>query len=233
MMPPNHRQAARELRRVCRPGGRIALASWTPEGFIGDLSFASSAATYRPRLARARLSSGAPMTTLRNLFPDVAKDRAHRWHFTFRYQIAEHFIDVFRTYDGPVHTAFASLDAARQQMLEAEMRALLQRANEGGVASLVVPVCTSNRDHGLIRSCHTRQIALESTMKFAKIVFFTAGTWGITVVTPLFFLLDVTGRRYDPPTSYPHFFYGFLAVVIAWQVAFLAIGSNPWCDSGC
>jgi hypothetical protein len=64
-------------------------------------------------------------------------------------------------------------------------------------------------------------------MRFAKIVFITAGIWGITVVTPLFFLLDVAGRHYDPPTSYPHFFYGFLAVVIAWQVAFLAIGSNP------
>ena len=64
-------------------------------------------------------------------------------------------------------------------------------------------------------------------MRFAKIVFIAAGVWGIVVLTPLYFLLDVTGRQYAPPTSYPHFVYGFLAVAIAWQIAFLIIGSNP------
>jgi len=64
-------------------------------------------------------------------------------------------------------------------------------------------------------------------MRFAKIVFTIAGVWGIVVVTPLYFLVDVTGRHYAPPADYPQFFYGFLAVTIAWQLAFLAIGSNP------
>jgi hypothetical protein len=64
-------------------------------------------------------------------------------------------------------------------------------------------------------------------MKFAKIVFITAGVWGIVVLTPLYLLLDVTGRQYAPPTAYPQFFYGFLAVAMAWQIAFLMIGSNP------
>jgi hypothetical protein len=64
-------------------------------------------------------------------------------------------------------------------------------------------------------------------MKFAKIVFTAAGVWGIAVLTPLYFLVDLTGRRYPPPTSYPHFFYGFLSVAMAWQIAFLVIGSNP------
>ena len=64
-------------------------------------------------------------------------------------------------------------------------------------------------------------------MKLAKIVFITAGVWGIIVLTPLFLLLDVTGRQYAPPTAYPQFFYGFLAVAMAWQIAFLVIGSNP------
>ena len=64
-------------------------------------------------------------------------------------------------------------------------------------------------------------------MRFAKIVFTIAGVWGILVVTPLYFLVDVTGRRYAPPADYPQFFYGFLAVTIAWQLAFLVIGSNP------
>jgi hypothetical protein len=64
-------------------------------------------------------------------------------------------------------------------------------------------------------------------MKFAKMVFLTAGVWGIVVLTPLYFLADVTGRRYAPPAEYPHFFYGFLAVTTAWQIAFLLIGMNP------
>jgi hypothetical protein len=64
-------------------------------------------------------------------------------------------------------------------------------------------------------------------MKFARNVFIGAGIWGIVVLSPLYFLYDVTGRRYAPPSSYPHFFYGFLSVAMAWQLAFLVIGSNP------
>jgi len=64
-------------------------------------------------------------------------------------------------------------------------------------------------------------------MKLARIVFVIAGVWGIVVVTPLYFLHDVTGQPYAAPTLYPHFFYGFLSVTMAWQIAFLVIGSNP------
>ena len=64
-------------------------------------------------------------------------------------------------------------------------------------------------------------------MRFAKFTFIGAGLWGITVLTPLYWLFDVTGRSYSPPTDYPHFFYGFLSVAMAWQIAFLVIGSNP------
>jgi hypothetical protein len=64
-------------------------------------------------------------------------------------------------------------------------------------------------------------------MKFAKYVFIAAGVWGIAVLTPLFFLVDITGRPYPAPADYPHFYYGFLAVALAWQFAFLVIGSNP------
>jgi hypothetical protein len=64
-------------------------------------------------------------------------------------------------------------------------------------------------------------------VKFAKVVFAVAGTWGIVVLTPLYFLFDLTGLPYPPPTSYPHFFYGFLSVAMAWQFAFFVIASNP------
>jgi len=64
-------------------------------------------------------------------------------------------------------------------------------------------------------------------MKFAKVVFVGAGMWGIGVLTPLYWLVDVSGRRYGVPTEYPQFYYGFLSVAMAWQIAFLIIGSNP------
>jgi len=64
-------------------------------------------------------------------------------------------------------------------------------------------------------------------MKFAKRVFIGAGIWGIVVLTPIYGLIDVSGRRYAPPTQHPEFFYGFLAVAMAWQLAFLVIGSDP------
>ena len=64
-------------------------------------------------------------------------------------------------------------------------------------------------------------------MKFAKIVFLFAGVWGIAVCTPLYFLIDISGRHYAPPSGYPQWYYGFLAVAIAWQFAFLLIGSDP------
>ena len=64
-------------------------------------------------------------------------------------------------------------------------------------------------------------------MRLARIVFIVAGIWGVAVLTPLYFLTDITGRLYAPPTDYPHFFYGFLSVAMAWQIAFLLIGSSP------
>ena len=64
-------------------------------------------------------------------------------------------------------------------------------------------------------------------MKFARTVFLIAGVWGITVLTPLYWLRDVTGRAYAVPNESPQFFYGFFAVALTWQLAFLAIAWNP------
>src|SRR3954470_20767428 len=64
-------------------------------------------------------------------------------------------------------------------------------------------------------------------MKFARIVFIGAGIWGLAVLTPFYWLVDITGRHYSPPAEYPHFFYGFFAVALAWQIGFLVIGSDP------
>ena len=64
-------------------------------------------------------------------------------------------------------------------------------------------------------------------MRFARYVFLAAGVWGIAVLTPLYWLVDVTGRKYVPSADYPQFFYGFVGVALAWQIAFLVMGSDP------
>jgi hypothetical protein len=64
-------------------------------------------------------------------------------------------------------------------------------------------------------------------MRFAKIVFIAAGVWGIVVLTPLYFLLDISGGQNAAPSTYPQFVYGFLSVAMAWQLAFLMIGTSP------
>ena len=64
-------------------------------------------------------------------------------------------------------------------------------------------------------------------MKFAKIVFLAGGVWGIVLVTPLYFLFDLIGRRNGAPITYPQIYYGFVSVALAWQFAFLVIGSDP------
>lgn len=64
-------------------------------------------------------------------------------------------------------------------------------------------------------------------MRFAKIVFRIAGTWGLIILPPLYFMYDAIGQQYPPPVTHPDFYYGFLAITVAWQVAFLVIASDP------
>jgi hypothetical protein len=64
-------------------------------------------------------------------------------------------------------------------------------------------------------------------MRFARLVYSIAGVWGILVLTPLYFMFDAVGQRYPPPITHPDFYYGFIGVGLAWQVAFLVIGKDP------
>ena len=138
MFAPDHQRSARELLRVCRPGGRIGLASWTPTGFLGDL--------FRAVARHVPPVPGVPSPLfwgtdphVRTLFQDVASIEHTTRNFAFRYRSAEHFVDVFRTFYGPVHKAFAALDGAGQAALEADLLALLTRSDRGGGNGLVVP----------------------------------------------------------------------------------------------
>ena len=64
-------------------------------------------------------------------------------------------------------------------------------------------------------------------MKFAKVIFWIAGGWGVLVLTPLYFIFDMIGRQDPPPITHPAFYYGFVGVALAWQFAFFVIGSDP------
>jgi hypothetical protein len=125
--------------RVVRDGGRIGLANWTPEGFIGQLF--KVIGTYVP--PPAGLKSPALWGTephIVTLFGSEAADiRCARKHFNFRYRSSAHWIQVFRDFYGPTLKAFAALDAARQAALERDIAALLERLNVAGRSSLVVP----------------------------------------------------------------------------------------------
>jgi ubiquinone/menaquinone biosynthesis C-methylase UbiE len=139
MFTPDHTRPAREMLRVLRNGGRIGLANWTPEGFIGQLF--KVIGTYIP--APAGLKSPALWGTephIVELFGAQATDiRTVRRNFNFRYRSAAHWIQIFRDFYGPTHKAFAALDSAGQDALEKDITALLNRCNIAGPASLVVP----------------------------------------------------------------------------------------------
>jgi ubiquinone/menaquinone biosynthesis C-methylase UbiE len=138
MFAPDHEQSARELMRVCRPGGRIGLASWTPEGFLGDL-FRTVAAFVPPVPGVQSPLLWGTEPHIQKLFEGASRIRHTVQQFAFRYRSPEHFVDVFRSFYGPVHKAFAGLDAGGQAELEADLIALLRRLNRGGANGLVVP----------------------------------------------------------------------------------------------
>ena len=138
MFAPDHQRAARQMLRVCRPGGRIGLASWTPAGFVGEmLRTVGRHVPPIPGVASPALW-GKP-DHLATLFPQVTQVTSVVRYFAFRYESAAHFVDIFRRYYGPVFKAFAALDAERQAALEADLLTLVRQADTGGSRGLLVP----------------------------------------------------------------------------------------------
>jgi ubiquinone/menaquinone biosynthesis C-methylase UbiE len=139
MFTPEHARPASEMLRVVRPGGRIGLANWTPEGFIGQLFKAIGAYLPPPAGLRSPALWGTEPHIV-ELFGAHAQDiRCERKIFNFRYRSAAHWLQVFRDYYGPTHKAFAALAPKEQAALAADVTALLNRLNRAGSASLVVP----------------------------------------------------------------------------------------------
>ena len=138
MFTPDQEQAARELLRVCRPGGKIGLANWTPDGFIGQL-FKTIGKHVPPAPGVRSPALWGSRAHLAALFGPGASIRATERQFVFRYRSPEHWLEVFATYYGPVHKALGALDDDKRAMLEADLRALLDTFNKAGDGTLVAP----------------------------------------------------------------------------------------------
>lgn len=139
MFAPNQERAAAELLRVVRPGGRIGLACWTPDGFIGELLRVVGSFLPPSPLPHPPTAWGSEIRLVELFGPWVGDIRTERRNFMFRYHSAEHWIATFRSYYGPVHKAFAALDADGQSALDRALTDLLARHDRGSGSALVVP----------------------------------------------------------------------------------------------
>lgn len=137
MFTPDQDRAAAELVRVCRRGGRIGLANWTPEGFIGQLFKTIGRHVPPPPGARSPALWGTS-ARLAELFGPHSIDLTQR-HFVFRYRSPAHWLEIFRTYYGPMLKAFAALAPAAQPALEHDLLALIGQFNRSGDGTMVVP----------------------------------------------------------------------------------------------
>jgi len=136
MFTPNQPAAAAELARVVRKGGRIGLANWTPDGFIGQL-FKILGRHLPPPAGVPSPALWGTEARLAELFPDD-EVKVSRQTFNFRYHSAEHWLEIFKSYYGPMNRAFAALDASKHGALQSDIMTLLLRMNRGTEA-LVVP----------------------------------------------------------------------------------------------
>lgn len=139
MFTADQEKAASELARVTRPGGRIGLANWTPAGFIGQL-FKIMGRYLPPAPGVKAPSLWGTEERLRELFGGrVAALQAARRNFVFRYRSARHWLEVFRTWYGPMHKAFGALDEAKQAALAEDLLRLVDPLNLASDGTMVVP----------------------------------------------------------------------------------------------
>lgn len=139
MFAPRPRRSAAEMLRVCRPGGRIGMANWTPDGFIGQL-FKTVGKHVPPPAGLDSPVLWGTRARIDELFgPNAATITATTRQFVFRYRSAQHWLEVFRRYYGPVLKAFDALPPASQDALSADLLDLLARFNRSGDSTLVAP----------------------------------------------------------------------------------------------
>jgi ubiquinone/menaquinone biosynthesis C-methylase UbiE len=136
MFAPNPERSSAEMLRVVRPGGRIGLANWTPEGFIGQLFKVVGAHVPPPAGVPSPLQWGTD-ARLEELFGGSADVAITRKHFTFRYRSAEDMFGTFITYYGPTHKAWGALEEDGRTSFKDQMLALMDGANRSATALAV------------------------------------------------------------------------------------------------
>ncbi len=139
MFTPDQDQAAAEMLRVCRPGGKIGLANWTPAGFIGNLFKTIGAYMPPPAGAKSPALWGTRERIAQLFEPQAHQIFAQERNFVFRYRSPEHMLDVFKTTYGPLLKTFAALQPAMQTALHQDLVALIGRFNRSGSDAVVVP----------------------------------------------------------------------------------------------
>ncbi|MDD1527405.1 SAM-dependent methyltransferase [Bradyrhizobium sp. WBOS7] len=138
MFTPDQEKAASELARVCKSGGKIGLANWTPQGFIGQLFKTIGKHLPPPAGVKSPALWGTP-ARLEEMFKSQASDiSAEPRMFVFRYRSPEHWLDVFKTFYGPTLKAFAALDESGQAALRRDLLALLGEFNHADDGTIVV-----------------------------------------------------------------------------------------------
>ena len=139
MFTPDQNRAASEMARVCRPDGKIGLANWTPDGFIGQLFKTIGRHVPPPAGVKSPALWGTRDHIHAMFGHDASSIKAAQRHFVFRYRSPDHMLEIFRTYYGPVLKAFGALDAAGQAALESDLKALFSQFNRSGDSTLVAP----------------------------------------------------------------------------------------------
>jgi ubiquinone/menaquinone biosynthesis C-methylase UbiE len=139
MFTPNQEQAANELVRVCRPGGKIGLANWTPDSFIGQVFKTIGKYIPPPAGVKSPALWGTQARLDELLRSHATRIEATSREFVFRYRSPSHFVEIFRTYYGPMNKAFAALEGERQAAFLGDLMALIEDRNRSGDRTLVLP----------------------------------------------------------------------------------------------
>ncbi|MBA3868257.1 MAG: class I SAM-dependent methyltransferase [Chloroflexota bacterium] len=137
MFAPNQEQAASEMLRVCRPEGLIAMANWVPDGCVGEI-FRVIAKYIPPAPGLKPAALWATQDRLTELFGSQTNNiQLTRRSYYFRYRSAQHWVDTFSTYYGPIVKAFGALDTDGKKSLSADLVDILNRHNRAGNDALV------------------------------------------------------------------------------------------------
>ena len=139
MFSPHQDRAAAELLRVCKSGGQIGLANWTPDGFIGQLFKTLGKYSPPPAAAKSPMLWGTRARLVEMFGSAASWIKTEPRIFNFRYRSDEHFVEVFKTYYGPLLKAFSALDLLQRTGLEKDLYDLIARMNKADDGTMVVP----------------------------------------------------------------------------------------------